>query len=494
MSDSEPPSELQTMQSSPTTPEDSAKGFTVLTDVVCPYCADLCDDLRLTVERNHIAAVEVECPARRAFFKGYQVETVRPRIRGVEAGWDAAVEEAATILARARSPLVQGLSRHGLRGPARCSGACRDNRGLRRYAVRRLLWSGRALALQQVGEASCTLGEIKNRADLVVVWGADPMVTHPRHLSRYALDPRGLFVPNGRQDRKLIVVDNHRTLTAGTADLFLEVAVDQDYDVLGVLRALLKKRRLDAKEVGGRPLEEWGALLEQMKGCRYGIIFYGTGLTMSRGGVESVAQLLHLVNDLNAFTRFSVMAMRGPLGFGNVGGSYKVLCWQTGYPFAVSFARGYPRYNPGEFSGIRDACATGGRCHPGRGGRSTRLSDARDGRDPHTSPHRRLGATTQHHSQGGDRVFSHGDETARSAPGTMFRMDRDPGAGQASGGVPSSHRRGRPGAAPLPALDSTALARPGLCISDCSRAARDTCDGIRARRLFRTPSRKDVSS
>ncbi len=27
-----------------------------------------------------------------------------------------------------------------------------------------------------------------------------------------------------------------------------------------------------------------------------------------------------------------------------------VLAWQTGYPFSVNFARGYPRYNPGEFS------------------------------------------------------------------------------------------------------------------------------------------------
>jgi formylmethanofuran dehydrogenase subunit B len=349
MSDPEPPSDLQTMQSSPTTPGDTAKGSTVMTDVVCPYCADLCDDLRLTVERNHITAVEVECPAGRAFFKGYQVETVKPRVRGAESGWDAAVEEAATILARARSPLVLGLSATTCEAQrvavelAEAIGACVDTPYVDFYGPR-------ALALQQVGEASCTLGEIKNRADLVVVWGADPMVTHPRHLSRYALDPSGLFVPNGRQDRKLIVVDNHRTLTAEAADLFLEVAVDQEYEVLGVLRARLRKRPLTVEQVGGRPLKEWEALLERMKGCRYGVIFYGTGLTMSRGGVESVAQLLHLVNDLNAYTRFSVMAMRGPLGFGNVGGSYKVLCWQSGYPFAVSFARGYPRYNPGEFS------------------------------------------------------------------------------------------------------------------------------------------------
>jgi formylmethanofuran dehydrogenase subunit B len=35
---------------------------------------------------------------------------------------------------------------------------------------------------------------------------------------------------------------------------------------------------------------------------------------------------------------------------GDVAGADSVLCWQTGYPFSVSLARGYPRYNPGEFT------------------------------------------------------------------------------------------------------------------------------------------------
>ena len=324
-------------------------GPIVIKDVVCPHCADLCDDLRITVEGNRITAVEVECPAARAFFLDYQVETVTPKIRGADAGWESAVDEGARILGRAVSPLVVGLSTTACDAQrvavelGEAIGACIDTP----YAA---FYGARALALQEVGEATCTLGEVRNRADLVIVWGADPIVTHPRHLSRYAVDPTGLFVPGGRRDRALIVVDVYRTRTAEAADQFLQVAPDQDYEVLGVLRARLKSHAVAAMEVGGRPLSEWEALLERMKGCRYGIVFYGTGLTMSRGGVESVAQLMHLVSDLNAHTRYSVMAMRGPLGFGNVVGSLKVLCWQTGYPFAINFARGYPRYNPGEFT------------------------------------------------------------------------------------------------------------------------------------------------
>jgi formylmethanofuran dehydrogenase subunit B len=42
--------------------------------------------------------------------------------------------------------------------------------------------------------------------------------------------------------------------------------------------------------------------------------------------------------------------MRGPLQHGNAAGAFKVLTWQTRYPFALSFARGFPQYNPGEFT------------------------------------------------------------------------------------------------------------------------------------------------
>ena len=31
-------------------------------------------------------------------------------------------------------------------------------------------------------------------------------------------------------------------------------------------------------------------------------------------------------------------------------GADNVLTWQTGYPFAVSLARGYPRFGPGEYT------------------------------------------------------------------------------------------------------------------------------------------------
>lgn len=321
----------------------------VVRDVVCAGCADLCDDLQLDIEQERIVGINVDCPGARDFFLDSRIERRKPIVRGKEVAWNKAMEEAAAILTKAQYPLIMGLSSTAAEGQRRAVelaellGGCLDVP----FAA---FYGSRALALQEVGECSCTLGEIRNRADLVIFWGSEPRETHPRHLERYALHRPGMFLPHGRQDRTLIVVDVQRTSTAEEADLFFQVRPDTDYEVLAALRARLKGMTLDMEEVAGIPVTELDSLLERMKACRYGIVFYGTGLSMSRGWDQNILILLLLVHELNAFTRFNVMAMRGPLGFANAAGAFKLLTWQTGYPFALSFARGFPQYNPGEFT------------------------------------------------------------------------------------------------------------------------------------------------
>jgi formylmethanofuran dehydrogenase subunit B len=62
-----------------------------------------------------------------------------------------------------------------------------------------------------------------------------------------------------------------------------------------------------------------------------------------------VEAALSLARDLNEYTRFYAKPMRG---HGNVTGADNVVSWQTGYPFGVSLHRGYPRFNPGEFTTV----------------------------------------------------------------------------------------------------------------------------------------------
>ncbi len=134
-----------------------------------------------------------------------------------------------------------------VRGPAGRRLAGRSGRCLPR---RRGRSARRPAALQRVGEVTCTLGEIKNRADLIVVWRADPLESHPRLFSRYALDPPGAFLPGGRSDRYCVVVDAIETRTVReAADQFIAIEPDGYFAALWVLRALARGIESDAAEV-----------------------------------------------------------------------------------------------------------------------------------------------------------------------------------------------------------------------------------------------------
>jgi formylmethanofuran dehydrogenase subunit B len=88
-------------------------------------------------------------------------------------------------------------------------------------------------------------------------------------------------------------------------------------------------------------------LMVRMKAARFGAIFFGMGLTMTRGKHSNTEALMALTRDLNRYTRFICKPNRG---HGNVTGADHVISWRTGYPFGVNFARGYPRFNPGEYT------------------------------------------------------------------------------------------------------------------------------------------------
>jgi formylmethanofuran dehydrogenase subunit B len=198
---------------------------------------------------------------------------------------------------------------------------------------------------------TCTLGEVKNRADFIIYWGGNPAECHPRHFTKYTLTQKGKFVPQGRKGRFMVLVDIRETPSARAADLFLQIRPGQDFEVVTTLRALIKGRPVNRERVGetGVTIEQLQDLADRMKRARFGVLFFGMGLSMTRGKHMNSASVLTLVAELNAFTKFVAMPMRG---HGNVTGADMVIRWTTGYPFGVNLSRGYPRFNPGEFSTV----------------------------------------------------------------------------------------------------------------------------------------------
>ncbi|MBN9121818.1 MAG: formylmethanofuran dehydrogenase subunit B [Planctomycetes bacterium] len=315
--------------------------MTTQTSVGCTVCGCVCDDLAVAVENGRVTAARGACHLAEPWFLSQNA--TRPPAATVgdqPAEPEAAFDRAAEILRAARYPLVYGLSRSTTEAQ-RAAVALTEKLG---GTVDTTASTGHApslMALQQVGESTCTLGEVKNRADLVVFWGSDPVVTHPRHMERYSVDAVGRWVPGGRAGRFVVVVDDRVTESAKRADLFVPVPSGRNWEALWTLRMLCKGLAAPAPE----PL---AALAARVASARCGAFFFGAGLTRERQAHRAVEALLQLVSELNDRGRFYARRMRR---YGDVAGADSVLAWQTGYPFGVNLSRGYPRYNPGEFTG-----------------------------------------------------------------------------------------------------------------------------------------------
>ena len=274
------------------------------------------------------------------------------------------------------------------------------------------------------GKVTCTLGEVKNRADFIIYWGGNPAECHPRHFTKYSLTQKGKFTPRGRKDRTMVLVDIRETPSEKAADIFLQIRPSKDFEVLTALRALVKGQPVDRELVAetGLTVEQLQDLVDRMKRARFGVIFFGMGISMTRGKHMNSAAILTLAAEMNAFTKFVAMPMRG---HGNVTGADVVMRWTTGYPFGVNLCRGYPRYNPGEFStvdllvrGDVDAALVLG-ADPGATMPQPAIDHMRriptivlDPKVTHTSRLSRVHITTA--------------VTGISAPGTAYRMDEIP--------------------------------------------------------------------
>ncbi|MEM3700729.1 MAG: formylmethanofuran dehydrogenase subunit B [Candidatus Bathyarchaeia archaeon] len=371
--------------------------MTVVKAVTCPICGSLCDDIELTVEDGRIVKVKNGCAMCESKFLGYNSEhrLLKPFIRKngelVKTSWKDAIGRTAEILADANYPILYGWSSTsceaislGLELAEEIGGVI-DNTSV-------VCHGPSILSIQEVGIPSCTLGQIRHRADLVVYWGSNPWSAHPRHIERYTAFSEGRFeksawrgylnkikastvrkkiesairrvffkgkssVPSHlrnkppstlqKEDRKLIVIDVRKTKSAEIADYFIQVEPNKDYELLQAFRALIRDQEIDVDTVAGVPVEYLEEVADLMIRCDFGVLFFGLGLTMSSGKLRNIDAALSLVRDLNMRTKFVIMPMRGHF---NVTGANTVFTWQTGYPYAVDFSLGYPRYNPGETS------------------------------------------------------------------------------------------------------------------------------------------------
>ena len=304
--------------------------------VTCLGCGCACDDIAVVVQRARITEARRACTLGTAWFGDGQVPD-EIWVRGRAGTLERAVAEAAKVLTDAKRPLVY------LAGDISCE-VQRDAVAIAdrlKGAIDSLASTAAAgvLAAQRRGRAGATLGELRQRADLVVFWGVDPGARYPRYSARYAVDPVGLAAPAGRKSRRVVAVDVGDARGPADADDRVAIPAAAELDALGAMRATIQGR------AGGfdGALEPAIALVEKMTKARYVALVADAEPGPTPADPDRAEALIALAQSLNGPTRCALSMLRGG---GNRSGADAVLTWQTGFPFAVDFALGYPTYRP----------------------------------------------------------------------------------------------------------------------------------------------------
>ncbi|MDR0911382.1 MAG: formylmethanofuran dehydrogenase subunit B, partial [Methanobrevibacter sp.] len=204
-------------------------------------------------------------------------------------------------------------------------------------------------AVQNAGYPIMTLGEVKNRADMIVYTGNNAMNSHPRHFARYSAFPRGFFRKRGRFDRTIVTMDPRYTDTAKMSDMWVGFEQNGDYEFYNAMRAVLRGKKLQKDVISGIPKEDIEELVESMKKAQFGALFFGLGLTHTLSKQRNIDIAINLVQDLNKYSKWNLIPMRGHF---NVNGFNIFMAYEQGFPYGVDFARGYPRYMNGETNTI----------------------------------------------------------------------------------------------------------------------------------------------
>ncbi len=294
--------------------------------LVCTGCGCLCDDVQVEVDGGRLGRIENACARGAAYLQAAFNPERRSggSIRGEPCSPEAAIDEAARLLSKARRRLIFGLDSSTLESQAlaidltRKLGAVIDGASSFSYGplIERII---------RKELPSCSLSEIKDKADLLLYWGSNPTATHPRHLSRHTYYAYTEFTPAGWYPKvTLATIDVRQTELTAMAKPAFRINPGGDRDLISGIMG-------EAPAAAGPAAQ----LSELVRKSRFCAMFCGLGLVQALDG--DLASFTRMVQGLSQSVRVAVIPM---IAETNMMGWGQLLHERTGYVNSVSFAGG----------------------------------------------------------------------------------------------------------------------------------------------------------
>ena len=293
----------------------------------CSGCSLLCDDILVNTNGTIIEQVIGACKKGKQRMDQLNAKNriISPMIRKnkelQKVSWEEALNKVKEIVKNSSKPLLYGFSTtsceaqlKGLQLAKRINGFIDSNS---------IICQGKVLnAAKDSGITLTTLAEIINKADLLILWGANIADSIPRLLNK-ALFSRGKFRLTGREIKTIIIIDPIKTASFEVMqmrDTALYIQISKDIDLIRFLKEKIStSKEISENKIAGLDKEDLKRLIINLTNAEYGVIFVGQGLLRPNPEYNVLKELIELVRVINSKNE------KGRISLTLLGGHYNMI-------------------------------------------------------------------------------------------------------------------------------------------------------------------------
>lgn len=320
--------------------------------VTCPHCGILCDDLTIEVSESSLTPLNVNHPRCTKGFTQAHFDRSNPpsaKIEGQNVSLDEAINKAVEILQSSSQPLVSGLIADVQ--------ACREAvaladrvGGVVDHANGKFIRANIAV-MQRMGKVKTTLAEVRNRADHVIIFGAEVFDQFPRFHDRILSPEKSLSAEN-TINKTITVIDSQAQPDAKksfdqTNINYLRIDMPTLESIIQALQSIIESPH-NTDEEDSDNAKTIRSVYTKILSSQYTTIVWNTSLLNTDTAEQTVQAITLSIKALMKEIRCVGLPLGGSKG--EITAS-QVATWQTGVPLPVAFMSGAPVHDPVLYNG-----------------------------------------------------------------------------------------------------------------------------------------------
>jgi len=256
--------------------------------LTCPACSCFCDDIEVDIIDGRIKSIDNAClkGSSLIFRTEEKNERTSCMVQGLDAKPEQAIDEAAKILLNSKNPLLFGFD-HSTNEAQLAGIKLAQELGGKIDDFSSLSYGNIVNQLINKTISTCFISEMDS-VNLFVYWGANPLLSHPRHLANfsYYANP-GYSEMSTSRTVDLCTIDIRKNETALMSNPFCRLPPRGDADFISSVCKGLSNNEDNKKA------KDFYTLLHASSST---VIFVGTGLISSMG--KEITPLLEMIDSL----------------------------------------------------------------------------------------------------------------------------------------------------------------------------------------------------